>query len=1436
MNPGSLSEINTTSITKTPVEIIEAFQRDKLRLCLSDPGIVQSQYGTERESSKDYQGRVIFEFFQNAIDRAGQVVVICLRGNELTIANDGAPLTIYEKTINGKKSDFHSLCTIYDSSKKAGESIGNKGVGFKSVWSVSEAVSIESIDTRDLQWGFELFNPLLGNLFEDQGIADVLEQLADRVPSFYFPKPLSHPVDPMAFQVSEGLSLPVVTKITIQVRNETARADLARQIRELREAQLFFLALLGKKDFMVYTEIDGDQQEISPDPAWHMVKLVQEDGSSAYPQMVSRLTELAEEFKQQYDNLPEHPNVAIAFPPPDYPKKFDPVLYTYLPTTINFGFNVLVHADFVLDNARKTVPPNAYNQQLLSIAISLFTDALLEDLRFGDYPDFYKFLYAGQNPIKLSPGHDHGEMIWDRFQSGQRLKAALRRAYRPGTDYAKEHYTKLFETMRLVTERYYGEHTGSHLGRIKPRQLLFCDPQIRIIPISDSSPTFLPSPDQKRDHLFYQSENAANPLDADYLLGQIPGLKVSAFDPLNDEPLKRNRLVQDFSTLALLEALIRIQGRHQDEATRRAVFAFTFILARRKGESNLANFFSTNPIQEERWLSEVLIPAKGSWHPGLRTYQDPGFNEWIDHGYFREVDLQACSQILTDLMVPHNAAEMSYVLQQMGSWKNVLPLKWHQTDGKRYFFDRPWQHTPQRPAFKHLMENSVVYWQKFPDNLRREMVALFQNQPWLYLQQQDRYAAPATVFLFNLGDNRRLPAIPKEQRDKNLEQLYRAFEIHTIEETTNANKIRSRLQEMKADGGISLTSGHTELYRALTLTLSRLEKDGAGSQDIPVLFKNKKGFAYRDSETVWFVPPEYKKHKHIDSGLNFAYFDDQVNRAFVTAIGIRLFQPKLRIENLAGNPTEDPVLKDHLEKHYLPTLFALAAEALGSRFNREEVLERWQKLVIWRSAHIGLQVRLGQLNQPEQKTQPNSNVLHIANRNASDDKLAVGELWHDLQENPVETNIYFSKFAVPLADMIFRAHALGELFTPYLDRSVLAALQNQPALVADFLTEKGIAAEDLQGERLFIQSRLLSDGEWQQFLNELRAFTAQPLISRHDWSAAHWFTRPGLYFDTLELLFSADEKLQSILFPVDPRPSNRLRLHQQFQRIQALYYLCHREVLAETAFHARIGQGGRELGLFLFELTAYYPWFNLFDQEEAAIGQAIWDIENGFTNLTKVTGDVSPIGGTVATDPPAGNAAGKVDPEKEEEEQKKRRIRGLKVEKGVIRKYLKDRDKTKDRVTLEALRRAMLAAVGAGLKSTELDQYLSKLEKAFLTPEKELNETEWEYFMHVAGSIGDGLGYDILLPDWEAGGMICKVEVKSASGNSKKIYFTDNERRMILKFKYDLSWRIWLNGTWDRIFTEKVIRYIVLHNEQLRALSSNRELYLVADNWIMTFD
>lgn len=92
--------------TAMPASIIRNFQLGKLRLLRDDPEVVTSQFGTEQESTKDYEGRVIFELFQNAVDRADQVVAIQLTPHTLTVSNDGQPFSIYEGKVNAKKVTF----------------------------------------------------------------------------------------------------------------------------------------------------------------------------------------------------------------------------------------------------------------------------------------------------------------------------------------------------------------------------------------------------------------------------------------------------------------------------------------------------------------------------------------------------------------------------------------------------------------------------------------------------------------------------------------------------------------------------------------------------------------------------------------------------------------------------------------------------------------------------------------------------------------------------------------------------------------------------------------------------------------------------------------------------------------------------------------------------------------------------------------------------------------------------------------------------------------------------------------------------------------------------------------------------------------------------------------------------------------------------------
>lgn len=120
--------------------------------------------GSEREISKDYAGRVVFELFQNAIDRANQSIWIASQrvdqAGVLLVANDGQSLRVnqaYEyDDENAERMDFHALCSMYTSGKDPSEAIGNKGIGFRSVFTLGPRAVVWSRLADGGWWGLGL--------------------------------------------------------------------------------------------------------------------------------------------------------------------------------------------------------------------------------------------------------------------------------------------------------------------------------------------------------------------------------------------------------------------------------------------------------------------------------------------------------------------------------------------------------------------------------------------------------------------------------------------------------------------------------------------------------------------------------------------------------------------------------------------------------------------------------------------------------------------------------------------------------------------------------------------------------------------------------------------------------------------------------------------------------------------------------------------------------------------------------------------------------------------------------------------------------------------------------------------------------------------------------------------------------------------------------
>ena len=253
--------------------------------------VTNSQAGTESESTKDYVGREAFEFFQNAVDRADENIWLELTKEKFIISNDGQPFSIFDgKDKNGKKSDFHSLNSIHDGSKVAGESIGNKGVGFKSCWNVSNHVTIESITKDKKHWGFELFNPVSVDNFDDAKVRNILKEVK-KVPSFYFPKYIQ--------SNQHDFRDNAVTKITINL-NDGTYEGIKKELEEFKETKFIFLNQLKNKknkSFQIHLKMEEHEEIIhSRDPNWHIISLKDKDTD-----LFQELSEVRE--KESYENL-----------------------------------------------------------------------------------------------------------------------------------------------------------------------------------------------------------------------------------------------------------------------------------------------------------------------------------------------------------------------------------------------------------------------------------------------------------------------------------------------------------------------------------------------------------------------------------------------------------------------------------------------------------------------------------------------------------------------------------------------------------------------------------------------------------------------------------------------------------------------------------------------------------------------------------------------------------------------------------------------------------------------------------------------------------------------------------------------------------------------------------------------------------------------------
>lgn len=351
---------------------------------------VKSASGHIDQVSSDYQGRVLYELLQNAFDRAENKILVKVIGKSLFVANDGRKFTynshhdykdgsyVGEKFI---RYDFQALCSISTSNKTAIESIGNKGVGFKSVYALGRYANVHTkgiinpdTNQTEANISFRLYD-IFDNVDDlpkafDKNIKEHLgktiesihgEFLHRGVPGYYFPLRLKEDNNYIFADYGEEM----VTVIEVPFNS---KEEIKKLIDEVEKIHFEFVGLKYNQ-----FEIKFETEETS------FVKRIISNDNTLFSGTLNeeKLQVLAKKAGIEI----QEPKVAIKLK--NEPTGF---FYNYLPTKKDSPFKYIdFHADFHTTVDRKSInfdgnKVGAYNRALLEACIELFFQAINKSL------------------------------------------------------------------------------------------------------------------------------------------------------------------------------------------------------------------------------------------------------------------------------------------------------------------------------------------------------------------------------------------------------------------------------------------------------------------------------------------------------------------------------------------------------------------------------------------------------------------------------------------------------------------------------------------------------------------------------------------------------------------------------------------------------------------------------------------------------------------------------------------------------------------------------------------------------------------------------------------------------------------------------------------------------------------------------------------------
>lgn len=353
-----MEQLNKISIQGAAIKQIETTKK----VYLLDPARMFSEYNGEKENVKNYNGRQLLEMLQNADDAASKAkgekkVLIKLQENQLIIANTGHPFS--EEGLN---SIFHS----YFSPKEAQENqIGNKGLGFRSILSWANKVTIKSHDLS-VAFSKEYSKKVLDELLTNPEFASSYNKYKRQTKE----APISTLVCPEVITVDTNKYAAYSefdTIIQIDLK-ETALKEVTPQIeKDIDGEVLIFLNHLESIELNINGVIKEYKKEKASDSR---VKLTTIEKGVAQPERFWNINTLSGHF----EDIDRDYQLSVAWKD-ELDEKKD-VIYSYFRTKVPFHFSGILHGTFELNADRNDIidDQEGYNQKIIGLIPGLIAN------------------------------------------------------------------------------------------------------------------------------------------------------------------------------------------------------------------------------------------------------------------------------------------------------------------------------------------------------------------------------------------------------------------------------------------------------------------------------------------------------------------------------------------------------------------------------------------------------------------------------------------------------------------------------------------------------------------------------------------------------------------------------------------------------------------------------------------------------------------------------------------------------------------------------------------------------------------------------------------------------------------------------------------------------------------------------------------------------